>query len=90
MTHGEQEKSFEARGVKARAWTQGVDVLERCGHCVASKEGAASQSSDSCLFLTVPPHATQVDREACWCGPWIPVFQSLEKSREGPEVESEE
>lgn len=90
MTHRDQEKSFEARGVKAGGWTQGADVLERCGHCVASRERAASQSSDICLFLTVPPRATQADREACWCSPWMPVFQSPEKSGEGPEVESEE
>lgn len=90
MTHGDQEKSFEARGAKAGGWIRRVDVLERCGHCVASRERAASQSSDICLLLTVPPHAIQAGREACWRGPWMPVFQSLEKRGEGPEVELEE
>ena len=89
MTRGDQEKSFEARGVKAGGWTQGADVLERCGHCVASRKRAASQPSDICLLLMVPPHAMQVDREACWCGSRMPVFQSLKRG-EGPEVELEE
>ena len=90
MTRGDQEKSFEARGVKAVGLTQGADVQERCGPCVASRERAASQPSDICLLLTVPPHAVRVDREACGCGSWMPVFQSLEKRGEGPEVDLEE
>lgn len=43
------------KGVKARGWTRGVDVLEGCGHCAPRREGAASQSSDVLFLLTVPP-----------------------------------